>query len=97
MTAFAIGCILLVTSLVSLAIYLISLLRLLEHTENKGLVRTATCRVAAAGLYTVISMSTIAGHKSSGLITVSTFIVIQLMWQVNSIADVYLARRKSRN
>jgi hypothetical protein len=96
MTALAVGSVLWLTSVVSLAVYFISLVRLLEQQHNAGLVRTVACRVFAAFLYIVISMSTIAGHKSSPIITVSTFIVIQVMWQVNSIADVYLARRQNR-
>ena len=96
MTAFTIGCVLLVTSIVSLAVYVLSLLRLLAYHHNRGLVRTTTCRVIAAGLYTVISMATIAGHRTSGLITVVTFIAIQLIWQLNTIADVLLAKQANR-
>lgn len=96
MTALFVGSVLLVTSLTSLAVYFVALVRLLEQPHNAGLVRTVACRVVAAFLYTVISMSTIAGHKSSAIITISAFIVIQVMWQVNSIADVHLARRRNR-
>ena len=96
MTALAIGCVLLATSVASLAVYVMSLLRLLAAPDNRGLVRTTACRVVAAFLYIVISMATIAGHRTSGLITVATFIVIQAMWQLNSIADVFLARRNDR-
>lgn len=96
MTGFAAGCALLITSLVSLAVYVVSLLRLLAAPHNRGLVRTTACRVAAAFLYTVISMSTIVGKPSSAFITVGAFIVIQLTWQANSVADVFLARRKPR-
>lgn len=96
MTVFTVGCILLGTSAASLAVYVLSLLRLLASPHNRGLVRTTGCRVVAAFLYIVISMATIAGHRTSGLITVATFIVIQLIWQANSIADVFLARRKDR-
>ena len=93
MTAFTIGCALLATSVASLAVYVASLLRLLAAPDNRGLVRTTACRVIAASLYILISMATIAGHRTSGLITVATFIVIQAMWQLNSIADVFLVRR----
>jgi hypothetical protein len=53
--------------------------------------------VFAAFMYAVIAMATIAGRDISIYITLGTFVVIQLMWQANSIADVLLTRQANRH
>jgi hypothetical protein len=91
------GYVLLLVSLMSMAVYLISLFRLVAQPYRRGLVRTAVCRVAAAGMYTVIAMATLSSNPKTGMISVGVFVVIQLMWQANSVADVLLTRRENRN
>jgi hypothetical protein len=96
-SVFTFGIVLLCVSLGSLSVYLITLYRLVHQPHHAGLVRTACCRVAAAFLYVCIAMSTLAGHKSSLIITLLVFITIQLLWQANSIADVMLTRRENKH
>ena len=97
MTTFTFGLLLLAVSLISLLTYLISLHSLLLQPRRRGLIRTAVCRVLAAFMYSVIAMSTLAGKPASILITLGTFIGIQLMWQANSIADVLLTRQDNKH
>jgi len=97
MSTYNFGLLLLAVSLVSLLTYLVSLHSLLTQPRRPGLVRTAICRVTAAFMYAVIAMSTLAGKPASILITLSTFTAIQLLWQVNSIADVLLTRQANKH
>jgi len=84
------GLVLLGVSLTSLCVYLVSLHKLLTGPRRLGLVRTALCRVTAACLYTIIAMATLANKPETGTISIVVFVVVQLMWQANSIADVRL-------
>jgi hypothetical protein len=90
------GYVLLGMSLWSLTVYLASLSRLLVHPRRRGLIRTALCRVLAACLYVVISMATLTRSPSAGMISIGVFVIIQFMWQANSIADVLLTRRDNK-
>jgi hypothetical protein len=89
----ALGLVLLIVSLTSLSVYLVSLYKLLTNSKQIGLVRTAICRVTAACLYTVIAMSTLAHKPNTGILSMVVFVIVQLMWQANSIADVRLGHR----
>lgn len=63
----------------------------------RGLVRTAKCRVFAAALYVVLGFYAIyVGRVESYLtseITFGVFCVVQVLWQLNAMADARLRRR----
>jgi hypothetical protein len=44
----------------------------------------------------VIAMAAVAGYEKRGLISLAIFVVIQVMWQANAVADVLLTRRENR-
>jgi hypothetical protein len=59
----------------------------------RGLVRTARCRVAAAMSYVLLGSAMVVWRHSFPVVTVAVFTVVQIMWQLNSFADVRLRRR----
>lgn len=63
----------------------------------RGLVRTAKCRVLAAGLYVGVGINAmIVGRVDSyftSQVTFGVFCVVQVMWQLNAHADARLRRR----
>jgi hypothetical protein len=60
---------------------------------HRGLLRTARCRVAGATLYVLLGLAMLTWHRSFPAATLILFSGIQIMWQLNSFADVRLRRR----
>jgi hypothetical protein len=88
-----IGLVLLVGSLVDLMLYLIALYKLYVNPGRPGLVRTTLCRVLGSCLYTVVAMSALTNRADSEVISLLVILVVRVMWQANSIADVRLGHR----
>lgn len=93
MSTALLGALLLAVSLVSVAVYMSSLGQLLIGEKRPGLVRTAVCRLFAALLYVGVGLATLQSGQQGPLLGLGVFTVVQLMWQVNSIADVLLTRK----
>jgi hypothetical protein len=87
-----VGLVLLIGSLVDLTLYLIALHKLYMNPGRPGLIRTTLCRVLGSCLYTVVAMATLTGRADSALISLLVILVVRVMWQANSIADVRLGR-----
>ena len=89
----------LVISVVSLVVQTIALTRITQgRTEwglaARGILRTAVCRVAASVLYVFLGIATLLFITAVEALLV--FGVVQIMWQLNAIADVQLRRRLLR-
>lgn len=86
----------LVISLVSLMIQVGALARIRDPDTSKwtaahhGILRTAWCRVAASLLYVALGAITLA--FSTTVEPLLVFGLVQVMWQLNAIADVRLRR-----
>lgn len=94
MTATILGGILLAVAFISLTIYVIALERLLlAGSRRPGLVRTATCRVIGAILYVGVALATILAPDTGPVVGLGVFVIVQLIWQGNAIADVRLGHR----
>lgn len=87
---------LLLISLVSMGVYFVALINLVAVPHRRGIVRTAACRVTASFGYVMISVATIAHNPISGYISIGVFVLVQFMWQANSITDVLSARKEAR-
>ena len=99
------GAIFLVVSLISLAVQVRALTRLtgrqkttseVERVAYRGLLRTSVCRVAAAVLYVAVGVATVTIPPETGVVALVSFILVQLLWQANAVADVRLRRRLER-
>lgn len=87
-------------SIISLSTQTVSLVQLLSGVKVPGLVRTCTCRVIASLLYVSIGILALAPNYNNnnrpyslGIYVLFVFTGVQVMWQINSIADVRLKRR----
>lgn len=101
MTGVVVGYALLTVSLISLAIQGWALVRILllplpplptERMAYRGLRRTALTRVGAALLYIAVGLYAI-NRPEDQLFSLIAFTVVQIAWQLNSLADVRLRRR----
>lgn len=99
------GAIFLVVSLISLIVQVRALTRLtnrqkttseVERVAYHGLLRTSVCRVAAAVLYVAVGVATVTIPPETGVVALVAFILVQLLWQANAVADVRLRRRLER-
>lgn len=89
----------LIISVVSLIVQSIALYRMTRDVTTRGpayagLLRTALCRVAASVLYTMLGIATLIDPVVVESLLV--FGVVQVMWQMNAIADVALRHRIQR-
>lgn len=91
------GLTLLLVSLVSLTTYSISFYRLTQQAHHKGLVRTATCRIVAALIYIAVGVVSTVGSEYSTVVALIAFVIVQLIWQSNSIADVMITKRENKH
>jgi hypothetical protein len=88
-------------SLVSLIVQSIALLRITRPGDevwgpaHRGILRTAICRVVASVLYVALGVVTLLFVTDIEALLV--FGVVQIMWQLNAIADVRLRRRLAGN
>lgn len=57
-----------------------------------GLLRTSACRVLAAAAYVSLGVAALA-EAATAVVTLLVFVFVQVMWQVNALADVRLKRR----
>jgi hypothetical protein len=90
------------TSTQSLVVYSVTLWQLLRRAHRPGLVRTALSRIFAALLYEIIGLVAILEKPSdtsvptSTLVTLAVFVVIQWVWQLNSVLDGRLTRQQGQ-
>jgi hypothetical protein len=85
----------LLVSIESVAIQVVSLLKLRGGTPDpvhKHLVRTVGCRVGVMTSYVGIAIANILTHNVLSVPALAEFIAVTLVWQVNSLADVRLRR-----
>lgn len=87
-------------SIISLSTQTVSLVQLLSGVKIPGLVRTCTCRVIASLLYVSIGILALVPNYNNnnkpyslGIYVLFVFTGVQVMWQINSIADVKLKQR----
>lgn len=88
----------LIISATSLIVQSVALFRITRDTTPKGVAysglrRTAICRVIASVLYTMLGISSLIDPAVVENLLVFGF--VQLLWQLNAIADVQLRRRLS--
>lgn len=102
----ALGVTFLVVSLVSLGVQALSLWRLLQVQAARsatgkmsagGLRRTSISRVVAAMAYVVAAVYSLVMPELTALLSLVTFSAVQIMWQLNAVADVRLRRRLVQN
>jgi hypothetical protein len=67
-----------------------------ERRVYGGMVRTAVCRVVAAGAYVAFGVTSLA-VGALPVLALIVFAGIQVMWQLNAVADVRLRRWLARN
>jgi cell division protein FtsB len=91
------GGLLLAVSLISVMIYAAALGQILVGEHRPGLVRTAICRIAAALLYVWVGLATVHEHVQGPLLGLGIFTAVQLMWQINSVADVRMTRKARKS
>lgn len=89
----------LIISVTSLIVQSVALYRITRDTAPKGIAysgirRTAICRVVASVLYTMLGISSLI--DAAVVENLLVFGVVQVVWQLNAIADVGLRRRLSR-
>lgn len=91
----------LVISVISLVVQTVALFRI-THSAGRirgpaysGIVRTATCRVVASVLYTGLGVVTLVDEATVGTLLVFGF--VQVMWQVNALADIRLRHTLATN
>jgi len=88
-------------SIISLLWQSSTLLRLVRDSSLRsratdsyhGLLRTSICRVAAAIAYVLVSMNALWPKFEVLIFTFVVLSLIQAVWQINSWADVRLARQ----
>lgn len=68
-----------------------------EYGVHLGMVRTAVCRVAAAGAYVAFGVTTLVMGEALPVLALIVFAGIQVMWQLNAWADVRLRLRLARD
>jgi fluoride ion exporter CrcB/FEX len=64
-----------------------------QHLVRQGMIRTAACRVLAAMTYVALSAFLLIYGDIFPIASLAVFIAVQIMWQMNALADVILRRR----
>lgn len=67
-----------------------------DRTVYRGLLRTSICRFIAAVIYVALALANLTTAISQSALAIASLIVfclVQLIWQVNAIADVRLRRQ----
>lgn len=99
MTASIVSVVFLVVSALSLVWQSTALVRLIRcgtaTRANRGLVRTAGCRVAASVLYVGLGLVVLVLKGDFPVLGLTVFVFVQLLWQANSFADVRLRLRET--
>ena len=97
-----IAAIFLSVSYIGFTTQMVSLLRIIKHPLGNSnqpvyhsLIRTASCRVAAAVLYIFIGTNALFFGIDVPVVTLGTFCAIQVMWMFNSLIDVQLKHKIS--
>lgn len=91
----------LLVSCLSLAFQVLAFARLLaqraatpvEKLVGGGYVRTAACRVLAASVYVTVAAVQLAGAGTLTAEALVVFSCVQLLWWLNSLADISIRRR----
>jgi hypothetical protein len=63
-----------------------------RSSVRRALVRTLACRVACAVLYVYVGLNAVVLHRAVIVTTFLVYFVTQVIWQVNTAADVHLRR-----
>lgn len=86
-------------SVVSLVVQSIGLRRMYRTDAGTpslvraGMMRTAACRVMASMMYVTLGVMAITSAPTTPVLALVVFMAVQLMWQLNAVADVRLRRR----
>jgi hypothetical protein len=64
---------------------------------HDGMVRTAVCRTVAALLYVTTGIAALTAHPFLPVVALAVLLSVQVMWQINAIADVRLRRDLERH
>jgi hypothetical protein len=104
MTQTLVNALFLIVSLVSLSVQMMAIRKLVMWPKvhgseqvmvHRSMVRTVVCRVVAAGMYVMLGIYTLtAGPNLS--VSFGLFTLVQVLWQVNSIADIKLRKQLSK-
>ena len=57
------------------------------------MMRTVACRVLAASLYVGVGITGLLAQQVLTVLALAVFSFVQILWQVNSVADIRLRRR----
>ena len=88
----------LAVSLTSLTVQSVSLARIYRSVSatparllaGRGLLRTSSCRVTAAVLYVAVGVLALLMPSTAGVVALGAFVLVQVLWWANSVADVRL-------
>ena len=95
----------LAVSCVSLMLQVLSFIRLAVQRASTptvrmvgdGYLRTVGCRVLAATVYVVVASVQLAGDGTLTAEALVVFASVQILWQLNSLADIRIRRRLGKD
>ena len=64
-----------------------------ERLVGDGYMRTVGCRVLAAVVYVIVAAVQLAGDGALTREALIVFIAVQVLWQLNSLADIGIRRK----
>jgi hypothetical protein len=94
----------LLVSCLNMVLQIMAFARLLAHRARTpveelvggGYLRTVACRVMAATVYVVVAAVQLAGGGTLTAEALIVFLLVQLLWQLNSLLDIKIRRALSQ-